>query len=188
MRTIHYEDNWLYRDIIYPVNTDKEKRWGIYPDILKQFVDRFDYMESHYNKLFILRVDLRLKSQLKKSRKNLFTPFMTKLKHILKKEYGFNKIHYQYVTEYNAKLEKHYHLILILDGNKIQSSFNIQHLIKDIWAKYGKHHMPENCYYNYRRGDETIRKEIVYRASYLAKIRDKNRRNVQDKRYGVSRI
>lgn len=188
MKTIHYNQYWAYQDIVYPVNTNKEKGWGIYPDILKRFIDRFNYMEHHYNKLFVMRVDLRLKSQLKKSNKNVFTPFMTNLKRVLKRVYGFKKIHYQYVTEHNRNKEKHYHLILILDGNKIQSSFKIQHLVDDCWSKYGKYYIPEHCYYNHHRGDERMRKEIVYRASYLAKIRDKNRRRSQDKRYGVSKI
>lgn len=94
MKTIHYDQYWIYKETIYPVNTNKEKRWGIYPDILKKFIDRFDYMESHYNKLFILRTDLRLKSSLKQSSENAMTAFMVSLKLVLKKTYGFNKIHY----------------------------------------------------------------------------------------------
>ena len=103
---------------------------GIYKEIIKRFVSQLDITFSIHKRLLVHRIDLHT---------NFFTPdnkiiskFMNRLKQFLKRNYGLDKIGYIWVREQERSKKQHYHLALLLDGNKIRHPKRLNARIKEM--------------------------------------------------------
>lgn len=69
----------------------------------------------------------------------------------------------------------HYHCALILDGQLFRSPERIIQWIKEIWANITNGTVPSipHPYYNLNRNDMALRQRVLYRLSYLAKLKGK---------------
>jgi len=167
------------------VNAGKKK--GIYKEIIKRFVSQLDIALSIHKRLLVIRVDFHLNKF--SSDNKVISRFMNRLKQWLKRNYGLDKIGYIWAREQERSKQQHYHLALLLDGDKIRHPKRLNGQIKEMWLPYG--HMPviKSPYsfidkYNHKE----VRAEIIYRNSYLAKVRGKRYRDKQIKDYQSSRL
>ena len=160
--------------------------YGIYYEILYSFINQFDLLINRHARVMVVFLQLHVNyySDDNKHISNLFK----NIKQFLKRKYGMNDIGYQWVREQEKSKKQHYHAVLILDGNLIQYPSKILNIIKEMWLPRGHFYRLENCFYYLDNKQKEIRKEVVYRASYLAKIRGKGYRPAQTKDYNSSRL
>ena len=85
---------------------------------------------------------------------------------------------------------QHYHVMLIIDANKIQQPAALLGWLQERWSVRGhpRPYVPENCFYMVHRGDEIAFGEAFYRCSYLAKARGKGYGSLGANNYSGSRV
>lgn len=120
-RKITYENEYKG----YPILTDKEKKQGCYIDILKAIKENMDEMTESHNKTLFMRYDIRTPNDKRMDDKTLRHFHANWMKNL--KVYEGLDPKYVLVKEQSREKHKHYHGVLLLDGNKIQ---NIQKPLK----------------------------------------------------------
>ena len=161
--------------------------FGIYKKILFSFVEQLDVAIEIHKRVLVVRADFHLNYYTGDSKK--MSNFIKNIKQYLSRHYGISNIAYQWVREQEKAKKQHYHLVLILDANKIKYPSKLNKIMKDKWKPHGHMHIPENCFYLLDRSNiKTERPKAIYRASYLAKSRGKQYRPKQAKDYSGSRL
>lgn len=175
-----------FNENLWRINTAKS---GIYIDMLKPMLQQLFTMLEHHNKLLVVRFDYHQDHKSKSSKE--VSDSLNKLIKRLKRKYKFSRVGYVWVREQEKKKHQHYHLVLILDGNKIQHSFEVLKIAEQIWQDQemgNTFSIPLNPYYHFTRGDMKMLRQVIWRISYLAKGRGKGYRSPQAKDYSTSRI
>ena len=119
----------------------------------------------------------------------LHSKFIKRTKQWISRNYKIKNIGYAWVRELERAKTQHYHLVLFLDGDKIQHPSKLIRRIKETWLDNG--HMPviKNPFYFIDKGNcKEERAKAIDRLSYLAKTRGKGYRDPQAKDYGSSRL
>jgi hypothetical protein len=98
------------------------------------------------------------------------------------------KIGYAWVREQEKVKKQHYHVVLFLDGNKIQHPKKLNAIIKAMWEPHGHVPVIRNPFYYIKKNDNATRVEAIWRISYSAKIRGKGYRDPQANDYQTSRL
>ena len=161
--------------------------YGVYSEILYSFINQFDLIINRHRRVLVLFLQLHVNyySEDNKHISNL----LKNIKQFLKRKYGMNDIGYQWVREQEKSKKQHYHAALILDGNLIQHPSKLLNIIKDMWLPRGHFYRLENCFYYLDKNNmNAVRKDVISRASYMAKIRGKGYRPSQTKDYSSSRL
>lgn len=161
---------------------------GHYVPILNAIQGQFDAMLSHHCKVLVVRVDLHTKYYVQDNR--LLSDFVDQLKRSFKTHLGQHRLGYIWCREQGEIGGLHYHLALLLDGNKNQTSYKIIEIIEEIWYRWEQKHCytPKNCYYVMKRGDSESYIDAFMRVSYLAKVATKEERPPTTNDYSSSRI
>ncbi|MGL5488994.1 MAG: YagK/YfjJ domain-containing protein [Shewanella sp.] len=145
--------------------------------MLNSFIRQLEKILSHYSKVLLVRIDLH---------PLIYSPDNRSVQHVLRE---FSKMVRN--SPYSKQLgiicvrervnshKEHYHLVLMLNGNKIQKPDYVLHMLKELWQRRvnGSVHLVENSYYRIERGQSQTIFEAIYRLSYLAKQRSKERDN-----------
>ncbi|QUN04778.1 inovirus-type Gp2 protein [Shewanella yunxiaonensis] len=137
----------------------------------------FAYQSYHYRMLAI-RYDLHQPKYVEDNKR--MTVFFRRLNKRLSSKYKGIDMKYLWVRE-QAKVDApHYHILLLLNGQKVNYPENISKICNDIWSDMGGMlYYPENLYYDISRGNTNQVGRLLYRVSYLAKGKDKDKRPVQ---------
>jgi hypothetical protein len=169
----------------FKINADKEL--GIYKEILTRFISQLDLAYSIHKRLLVYRFDLHLN---KASNDNkIISRFMNRIKQWLKRHYGLDKTGYLWVREREPTKNQHYHLVLLLDGDKIRHPSKLTKALRVMWQPNGFMPTIQNPYYFIdKHNHDNKRKDVINRVSYLAKIRGKGYRSSQTKDYQTSRL
>ena len=184
-KTKHFKSYIEINDETIKVNAGATK--GIYKEIIERFIGQFDIAFKHHKRLLVHRVDLHL--NMFSSDNKVISRFMNRLKQWLKRNYGLNKIGYIWVREQDRSDKQHYHLALLLDGDKIRHPKRLNEQIKEMWLPLGHVPVTLNPYYTIdKHNHNETRAEIIERVSYLAKVRGKRIRDKQTKDYQTSRL
>ena len=184
-KTKHFKPYIEINDETIKVNAGATK--GIYKEIIERFIGQLDIAFKCHKRLLVHRLDLHLNKQ--SSDNKVISRFINRLKQWLKRNYGLDKIGYIWVREQERSDKQHYHLALLLDGDKIRHPKRLNKRIKEMWLPHGHVPVTQNPYYfidkhNY---NET-RKDVIDRVSYLAKVSTKRIRGKQIKDYQTSRL
>ena len=160
---------------------------GIYPDIVNTFVDQLDAAIEIHGRVLVTRFDLRVNYYTGTS--HTLSKFIKNMKQWLGRKYGVVNIGYLWVREQEKAKKQHYHMALVLDGNKINQSFKLNKIIEEKWLPHGSVFFPEHNYYFIDKNNmKEMRLKAINRASYLGKTRGKGHRPEQSKDYGSSRL
>ena len=169
------------------ININAGKKKGIYKEILERFVGQLDIAYSIHKRVLVHRIDLHTNYFTVNNK--IISKFMNRLKQWLKRNYGLDKIGYIWVREKERSDKQHYHLALLLDGDKIRHPKRLNEQIKEMWLPLGHVPVTLNPYYNIdKHNHNETRAEIIERVSYLAKVRGKRIRDKQIKDYQTSRL
>ena len=133
----------------YDINTHNNK-FSCYTDIMDTMHGQMQAMLSHHNKVIVVRFDLHCDK--------------------------YMRFGYLWVREQERSKSQHYHVMLIIDANKIQHPSALLGWLQERWSVRGhaRPFIPERCIYKIRRGDDDAFAEAFYRCSYLAKERGKD--------------
>lgn len=150
------------------------------------FIQLFSMLDYH-SKVHVIRFDLHQQSHTADNKR--ITEFNRKLFKWIKKKYGFSRIGYAWTRELETGKGQHYHYALFLDGHKIQHPQKIIDRASQTWELMGGHfaYVP-NCYYNLARSDRKALQAVIYRLSYFAKDKSKQKRPATAKRNDASRL
>lgn len=160
---------------------------GLFTKMLKKLIGQINAMLSHHNKIHIVVFDLHVDTYTPDNK--CVTDFNRRLFGMIESRYSTTRIGYAWAREQETSSRQHYHYALILDGNKIQHPRHILKMTGDIWEHMGGHRwIPENYYYNISRYDRDELQKAIWRISYLAKGRGKEKNPSQAKDYSTSRI
>ena len=184
-KTKHFKPYIEINDETIKVNAGATK--GIYKEIIERFIGQFDIAFKVHKRLLVHRVDLHLNKF--SSNNKVISTFVNRLKQWLKRNYGLDKIGYIWVREQDRSDKQHYHLALLLDGDKIRHPKRLNKQIKEMWLPLGHVPVTLNPYYTIdKHNHNETRAEIIERVSYLAKVRGKRIRDKQTKDYQTSRL
>lgn len=190
MRTITYSDNYELvingERVKLPINTTSQS--GCYVEILEALGRELVAMLSIHNKVLVIRFDIHLYEHTNDNRK--ITEFLKPLRRWIEREYHNSELGYLWVREHDTAKHQHYHVVVIVDGNKAKSSYKIieraEHIasIKDFHIGRCK-----QAHTMVKRGDIDAFSKVFYRTSYLAKERTKAHGKGQNaNNYSASRI
>ena len=119
----------------HPINTDKERKLGCNKKILEKSLRLFNDATSKHNKIFYMRMDVRFPENKENinTDNNQFESFMNSFTKNLKN----NKLDPKYIwtREQSKEKHQHYHLSLLLNGNKIQNIHKPIQKAEELWAK-----------------------------------------------------
>ena len=169
-----------------PINADGDYR--CIPMLLDKLAEQMTAALDLHSKVLFVRVDLT--SINPGDGNNPVERLLRWLKQWLGRYYKMKNIGHFWVVEQSRQKGVHWHLVLLLDGNKVQNSAFVIDRIKYRWevvADSGLISIPKNCFYQLRRGDDEAFREAFYRGSYLAKERSKQT-IVNGCTYGASKL
>ena len=168
---------------IWPVQA---KPSGWMPNIMKALGERFCQALEQHSKVLIVRFDLHVPEY---TEDNAFvSEFMKKLSYWIKHKYkGVNEVRYLWVRELEKVKQQHYHVVLMLNGNKIWNPYYIHLEGKKIWADLRGTSYYISKYHHFHRDDHDKICEAFKHISYLAKARGKGYKPHHTKNYGASR-
>lgn len=106
---------------------------GDYAEVQQSIDKLFDVAISRHNKILFIRMDLTFNEILNYPNDNsLLSRFMEALT-LHCKRLGLDPL-YLWVREQVSSINHHYHVILLLDGNKIQNPHGIFNKATDLWG------------------------------------------------------
>jgi len=160
---------------------------GCYQEVLTGLYYQLTNLLSHHSRLLFLRLDLKVYRYSKDNK--LLSDFLRLLKRNLKSYFGFTRVGYLWVRELSTTDRQHYHLILLLDGNKVQHPKNVINIAEEVAYKCEMPvpYTPKNAYLKISRNDKENFDAAMYRGSYLAKTRSKQCRK-RIRSFGSSNI
>jgi len=182
-KRVYLGDSYKYEDTSYFINQGKQ---GIYVEIMNRLIEQLLNSIKIYRRVMAYRFDLHINYYEEDNHR--LSKFIKRLKMHLSRIYGIKKIGYVWVREKERSKEQHYHLVLFLDGNKIRHPAKLKNTIQDMWLMNGHMSTIKNPYYYLDKNNlDTELSKVIYRISYLAKVRGKGYRSEQAKDYGASR-
>ena len=160
---------------------------GVYPVIIEKIVEQLDKSLYIHKRVFVLRFDLHLDNYSDNNKE--ISKFMKAQVQRIRRKYKTKHIGYVWVREMERAKTQHYHCAFFIDGDKIRNSFALNQQIKAKWYKNGHRSVvPKPFYFIDKHNYEEKRKDVIYRLSYLAKVRGKGYRSSQAKDYSTSRL
>jgi len=187
MKRVAYSSELVWGDRLLRVNNGNEDQ-GCYREMLIAIVDQMEAVLSHHSRVLVIRFDLHVSAHT--SDNKLLSHYMDKLKRHLFGTYGITRMGYVWAREQEKAKKQHYHVALILDGNKIQNPSRLLAWIDTKWQERDqpKVFVPENCFKMIKRSNPKSFDDTFYRLSYLAKVRGKGYRPSSVNDYSTSRI
>jgi hypothetical protein len=183
MLYISHGPTYLYNGHIFRI----QNKGGIYTKILSRGISQLEAMLTHYQKVFVYRFDLRCNNY---SETNIqLSQFISRLKYWVKRQYK-SRLGFIWVREQNPPTPtQHYHIAIMINGNKVDTSFRIGKKLKELEAQWqGKIGFAPNPYHRVKRNDFTSVQNAIYRISYLAKVETKASKNKTANAYSCSQI
>lgn len=179
------EEVYYYKAVALPINADHD--YKCIPLLIERMADEFWAALVLHSKVLAIRIDLHANDQAMKN--DAIEDLLRWLKQDLKRAYRMNNIGHVWAREFGKKKKRHWHLVLLLDGNILQNSWMVIEKVKSYWEltkRNGEVKVPRNCFTQMIRGDEDSFNEAFYRSSYLTKERSKFVGG--DRSFGSSRL
>ena len=109
----------------------QSKPSGWMPKLMKVLSERFCAILEQHSQVLVVRFDLRSQYTLDNEK---ISEFMSKLATGLESLQGVNEVRYVWVRELERAKQQHYHVVLMLNGNKIRNPYYIHQKGKQIWS------------------------------------------------------
>ncbi|BBB24284.1 conserved hypothetical protein [Isorropodon fossajaponicum endosymbiont JTNG4] len=197
-KCVVFDDKFQYKDETIIIQQGKQ---GAYVEILNSMFEQFDTALNIHKRILVHRFDLHpayntptneiihpayntptneiIHPAYNTPTNEIISKFMDNLKKWIGRHYGIKHIGYGWAREQERAKNQHYHLVLLLDGDKIQHPKKLNVQIIEKWTPYGHCPVVLNPYYFVDKNNQAKRLEALYRASYLAKVRGKGHRDSQ---------
>lgn len=184
MPYVSFTEILTYKNVTYWINARKS---GLYTDMLYKIIEQLTAVQSHHSKMHVIRFDLHLKQD--SPTNEIITIFLRRLIKWVKRNYNIIRVGYIWVREQEISPTPHYHFALMLNGREVNKPNRVWSRVSHIWCCLGgSAYLPKNSYYNVHRGNHDELQAVIYRLSYFAKARGKDKKPMQTKNYSTSRI
>ncbi len=158
--------------ISYPLNTGP-KRSPLMVDWVKRMIRHVDAKLIEFGRVLIVRIDLHHPEG--GDDNAMITRFIEAMTKRIRREYD-HKPGYVWARERETAKAHHYHMALILDGDRVQQGIGINKLAAKVWGKMGgTMGRCDNYWQMVGRGGVEL-PEVTHWLSYLTKIRGKGYR------------
>ena len=186
VRKVTYDDEIEINGTKFAINNGPG--YGCWVEIIEGFARRLDSMLSYHNKVLCFRVDLKVYEY--SNENSQIRQLFNKLNQRKSGKLNLKRIAHQWVREVETSKKQHYHVWVMVDGNRLKSPFKLLTLIQTIWENMGHPTptMPSKPTYVVRRDDRASYADVIQRASYDAKKRGKGYKAKSAKNFGGSRI
>jgi hypothetical protein len=186
MKTLTTKSTYEHSNRILPINNPAQLK--SYKEILERISEQMTAMLSHHSQIMSLRLDLHTHSYTERNKE--VSRLMEKIKRHLRSKYSMTRSGYVWVREIESAQSQHYHLLLLLNADKIRHPGKLIKWIEDRWTAWGnpKPYTPQNCYSIINRKNDSEFNKAFYRASYLAKERGKGHKQKSTNDFSASRI
>lgn len=179
-----------YRDVVnfngYPLKIQNKPEWGSYVPILKTINGQLVSLLSHHSKAFALRFDFHVNSN--KWHEGVFRKLMKQSTQKIKRIYNLKRIAYVWAREMSNSGNPHFHLMIAVDGNKVNTSKRIEDTLRKEWTslEQGGIHR-SSCHMLKHTVGEAFENAFEH-FSYLAKIHTKDLQPKNARNYGASML
>lgn len=163
------------------------KKSGCYTEILKSIAGQLLVCYETWKRVFVYRFDLHQSGY--RGDSSELSRLIRNLRAWVKRNYKSNMA-FSWARELERSKAQHYHLVIFIDGDKIQHPAKLGEKVKGLWIENtcGAHSMPTIERPFHYVDDPKGLEGAFYRISYLAKVRGKGYRPPQSKDYGSSRF
>jgi hypothetical protein len=178
---------YRYGSMAFRINAAPNK--PVISKSIKRMVSQIESLLSHYSRGYFLFFSLHNSPITENS--TLVSDFFRELKRHAIAIYGEKRLIYAWGKERDRSTQFHYHAFIGLDGSKVSNASRLIRIINGIWGKLvagGHVHYPKNCFYLAHRADYMIIGDLVYRASYIAKLRTKEDNPTPTRRFSTSSV
>lgn len=165
--------------------------------IMNRIIDLVEFYAYNYSKTFVVTFGLNFSESDYSYDNKPIEKFMDRfLKYLDNKTNGLRPLYFWVREKKPDRRNHHYHVTLLLDGNRINSIYGIMEVAKRIWSDinnysssyvyYGKEH----CMM-LRADSPTFRQDIadcIFRLSYYAKVNSKNTYASRGRRWAASQV
>ena len=177
---VTHQPIYRYQGIAYPINTTPTS--GCFTEPLREMIERIVGAVERYKRVLFVRCDLSM-GEYEPTNERL-SAFLKQARRYVRREYGAS-LEYAWCREQESANRQHYHLALLIDGDKLRHPARLYEALAEIWQrKGGRLSKPEN---GYLMTDSHNIADAVYRVSYLAKERGKGDRPDGMRDFGYSR-
>jgi len=173
---------YSYQGIEHQINTTPSS--GCYTKPLSEMIRRIVGAVERYKRALFIRLDLSMGDY--EDTNESLSAFLKQASRYVRREHG-TRLEYVWAREQEEEAKRqHYHLALLIDGDRIRHPARLYEELSEKWArKGGRLSIPESPYL--MTGSHNIA-EAVYRVSYLAKERGKGCRPDGVRDFGYSMI
>ncbi|UDQ99430.1 inovirus-type Gp2 protein [Lentisphaerota bacterium WC36G] len=117
-----------------PINTGDRKKLPCYISILEKIEALMNQAVAKHSKVLFFRMDLRFPDQsYYTDHNNILSNFLESFMRNLERQ-GLDP-HYIWVREQNSSFNPHYHVVIMLNGHKTQSSYKHIKIANKLWSK-----------------------------------------------------
>jgi hypothetical protein len=169
-----------------PLEIQNREDWGCYRPALHKIHQRLKFMTNNYHKVLCIRVDFKVTKEIWADKQ--FSRFIENEKKRISKAYKLTDIVSGWGRERNLCGSHHYHLILVIDGHKVQYPSKIHESLIQRWKDLGHssahwcdHHMITNSF------DDDFKKAYCH-LSYITKVYTKDEQPMNARNFGFSRL
>ncbi|MGF1698216.1 inovirus Gp2 family protein [Vibrio lamellibrachiae] len=159
---------------------------------MKKIHGQLNIMHVSYSQINVIFFNLHLLEGELHPDNTTISTFIAKLRKVLKsKPYNLVRFAYVWVREQEKSDVPHYHLALIVDESRIHYPSKLLETLSSLWAKVsngGHFSYVSDCYHIINRGDLSTLGDVIYRISYLGKLRSKGNRETNTNDYSMSRL
>ena len=179
----------------YPILADADRGLAIDTDIMQKIINQFEYAEYDKSKVFFYRFDLHFPKDMEAPQDNEhFRRFMSAYSKNLSRK-GLEPQYVAVREQKSSEKPPHLHFIMFLDGQKTRNCQNHLNTAERLWEHElgleadGTHGLVNYCDKDKNTGErmvngmmidpgkdnyECVKSKCVERASYLAKVNQKN--------------
>ena len=187
-KTPSYKDTVVHNGTTYEILAGEN--YGIYLSIVHKMIDQLEICQEKWGRVFAVRLEPR--QDYYRGDNKLMSRFICNFKKKILIKYGIREMGFQWCREIETAKQQHYHVVVFLDGYKVNSAWSIHRIGKEVWERIhsGNHmsYVKNRSSYDVRKGDELTKRALIKRVSYLAKTRGKSYRDPQAKDYSSSRL
>ncbi|MEY8239599.1 MAG: inovirus-type Gp2 protein [Cycloclasticus sp.] len=183
-KDITYSTAVNFDGVLLPIQNRED--WGSYRSALNTLHSQFKNMLSHHCKVLVLRMDFHV--NLENWNEGDLSLFLKRSKRVIGSYYKLKRIGHAWGREVSQNGSHHYHLVLMLDGNKVNRPMVVTNILTQEWKKLGHPHpRRNNCHLLSNTVDDKF-KGTFHHCSYIAKVHTKDQQPNKARNFGASQI
>ncbi len=184
MNDITYSPTVNFDGVLLSIQNRQD--WGCYRSALNTLHSQFKNMLSHHCKVLVLRMDFHV--NLENWSEGDLSLFLKKSKRLIANYYKLKRIGHGWGREVSQNGSHHYHLVLMLDGNKVNHPMVVTNILTQEWKKLGHPHPRRNNYHLLSNTVDDKFKDAFHHCSYIAKVHTKDQQPNKARNFGASQI